>query len=77
MEFNLFSWESYTIYEHLRIVFLGCTLKKSIFDWKMGDMIQEIELDYLQGSIKFFEYRDLDKITLDEFVVDISILEKR
>ncbi len=79
MEHNLFSWEHYDVLPNLIVVFRGCTLNSNIFvqgqavGWHLGHKMQEIEVDYLGGTIKFVE----DGEVLEEFVVELKIWERR
>ena len=82
MKSKLFSWENYKILDNLRVAFYACTLKNNIFcqgkatGWHGGAKIQEIELDYLNGTIRFFDTQDNERIILDEFEAEILCWER-
>lgn len=83
MEIELFSWEDYKIGDNLKTVFIGCTLKQHLIingqatGWPNGSKIKEIEVDYINGTIEFFDIdKDGSRIVLDSFLVTMALQRK-
>jgi len=82
MESRLFSWENYKIINGLKVVFFACTLNSNLFiqgdgvGWHRGAKIEEIEVDYLSGTIKFYDHKKSDRILLAEFLAEMKVWKK-
>lgn len=70
MEQQFFEWESWNDLDTSMYQFINCTLRQDIGNWKVGESIPFIVINYAEGVMQFL---NSDGNELRKFELELSI----